>query len=233
MIGNTEGTAGIFVTAPFVCKFLLISLPGKEFVCKLLQFSVYMNVQDSSVFYIDLVSDSVLKEFDFCTQGAFSRDWKSQRTSLDIKALLAVINRKDVFAILPTRHRRSNLVDPWCWQIPVPDRLFIPSPCHNFGCMYSGVSGGLSHSRTAKPWHLEEDVNKHHLLKEAYAFLFGGPEAFLQNEKWSFLLHNMFNKPNLHVRWGWKHSREHAHWSWPSRPKDATLHHLSGNISGW
>ena len=34
-------------------------------------------------------------------RGAFSRDWKSQRTSLDIKALLLVINRKDVFAILP------------------------------------------------------------------------------------------------------------------------------------
>ena len=27
------------------------------------------------------------------------------------------------------------LVDPWCPHIPVPDRLFIPSLCHNFGCV--------------------------------------------------------------------------------------------------
>ena len=47
---------GIFVTALLVFKFLLISLPGKEFVCKILQFSVYINVQDSFVFYIDFVS---------------------------------------------------------------------------------------------------------------------------------------------------------------------------------
>ena len=30
-----------------------------------------------------------------------------------------------------------------------------------------------------------EDVDEHNLLKEAYAFLFGSPEAFfIQNEKW-------------------------------------------------
>ena len=62
---------GIFVTALLVCKFLLIFLPGKEFLCKILQFSVYVNVQDLSVFYIDFVSDSVLKEFDLCIRGAF------------------------------------------------------------------------------------------------------------------------------------------------------------------
>ena len=49
------------------------------------------------------------------------------------------------------------------------DRLFIPSPCHNFGCVYSEVSGGLSYSQTAKPWYFNEDVKEHHLLKEAYA----------------------------------------------------------------
>ena len=67
----------------------------------------------------------------------------------------------------------------------MPDRLFIPSSCHNFGCVYSEVSGGLSYSQTAKPWHFNKDVEEHHLLKE---------EAFLQNEKWRHLLHNMFSK---------------------------------------
>ena len=76
----------------------------------------------------------------------------------------------------------------------MPDRLFIPSPCHNFGCVYSEVSDGISYSQTAKPWHFNEDVDEHHLLKEAYAFLFGSPEAFLQNEKWRYLLRNMSSK---------------------------------------
>ena len=76
----------------------------------------------------------------------------------------------------------------------VPDRLFIPSPCHNFGCVYSEVSGGLQYSQTAKPCHFNEDVDENHLLKKAYAFLFGSPKAFLQNEKWRCLLRNMFSK---------------------------------------
>ena len=76
----------------------------------------------------------------------------------------------------------------------MPDRLFIPSPCHNFGCVYSEVFGGLSYSQTAKLWHFNEDVDEHHLLKEVYAFLFGSPEAFLQNEKWRYLLRNMFSR---------------------------------------
>ena len=52
----------------------------------------------------------------------------------------------------------------------------------------------VSYSQIAKPWHFNEDVEEHHLLKEAYAFLFGSPEAFLQNEKWRYLLRNMFRK---------------------------------------
>ena len=42
---------GIFVTTLIVC----ISLPEKTISCKILQFVVYINVQDSSVFYIDFV----------------------------------------------------------------------------------------------------------------------------------------------------------------------------------
>ena len=35
-----------------------------------------------------------------------------------------------------------------------------------------------------------EDFNEHHLLKESYAFLFGRPQPFLQNQKWRYLLRN-------------------------------------------
>ena len=48
----------------------------------------------------------------------------------------------------------------------------------------------------------EDCVDEHHLLKEAYAFLFRSPEAFLQNVKWRYLLRNMFNKKNLRDRCG-------------------------------
>ena len=62
---------GTFVAALLVCKFLLIilSLPGIEFVCKILKCSRYL-----SVFYSDFVCVNVSKEFDLCTQGAFTRD---------------------------------------------------------------------------------------------------------------------------------------------------------------
>ena len=49
-------------------------------------------------------------------------------------------------------------------------------------------------SQTAKPWHFNRNVDEHHLLQEAYAFLFGSPDPFLQNEKWRYLLRNMFGK---------------------------------------
>ena len=122
------------------------------------------------------------------------------KVSTNIKALLAVIlnwiNRKDVFAIICQPDIESKFII--IRLIPVGnavlDRLFIPSPCHNFGCVYSEVSGGLSYSQTAKPCHFNEDVHEHHLLKEAYAFVFGSPEAFSQNEKWRCWHRNMFSK---------------------------------------
>ena len=35
------------------------------------------------------------------------------------------------------------------------------------------------------------------------------------------------------TRCGWKHCCKHARWPRPSRSSDNTLHHPSGNISGW
>ena len=143
--------------------------------------------------------------------------------------------RKDVFTILPTGHRKSiyyNSVDPWCRQIPVPDGYPYPYSAIILVVCFE-VSGGLSYLQTAKPWHFSKDVDEHHLLKEAYAFLFRSPEAFLQNVKWRYFLRKIFNKQDLSDRCKWKHSRKHAHWPRPSRSKYTTLHHPSGNISGW
>ena len=61
--------------------------------------------------------------------------------------------------------------------------------CHNFGCVFSKSVVG---SCICELWNhgievaslSSEDIDEHSLLKEAYAFLFGSPEAFLQNKKW-------------------------------------------------
>ena len=53
----------------------------KKFACKKLQFLVYINVQDSLCSTLIWFRTVPSKEFDLCTQGAFSIDWKSQRTS--------------------------------------------------------------------------------------------------------------------------------------------------------
>ena len=73
-----------------------------------------------------------------------------------------------------------------CLQIPVPVWLFIPSSCHNFGCVSSDVSGGLSFSKLQNRGISvaivsAEDVAENNLLKGTYSFVFGSPKSFLQN----------------------------------------------------
>ena len=129
-IGNTEGTVEIFVTALLVCTYLLIALPEKEFVSK------YCSSQFISTFKIRLCSTLILfltvpsKEFDpaLYLRNVFQR--------LKVLTNIKVINRNDVFAILPTGHRKSvyyNSVDTWCRQIP--GYSYPHRTCHNFGCV--------------------------------------------------------------------------------------------------
>ena len=110
-----------------------------------------MLLQDSPVFDMDYVTESVFEEILASVLEERFPEIESL-TEHQRKALLAVINRKDVFA---NRTWKVNYISvaPWCLQIPVPVRPFIPSSCRNFGCVSSEVSGGLSSSRTSKPWH--------------------------------------------------------------------------------
>ena len=124
--------------------------------------SVNSFLQDSPVFDMDHVSESVFKEILASMLEERFPEIESL-TEHQRKAFLAVINRKDVFAILPTGHKKSiifQLLPDVCMQIPVPVRVFIPSSCHNFGCVSSEVSGGLSSSRTAKPWHFSSQFEQ-------------------------------------------------------------------------
>ena len=80
----------------------MLSLPaGKEFVCKILRFSV-----NSPVFDMNYVSNSVIEEILSSVLEERFPEIESI-TEHQKKTLFAVINRKDLFAILPTGHGKS------------------------------------------------------------------------------------------------------------------------------
>ena len=124
-------------------------------------------------------------------------------------------SHKDVFAILPIGHGKSIIIQ----LIPdVGKYLHLSGYSYPHHVIILVVSSGLSYLQIAKPWHFQQPV-----------WAMKNPQAFLENEKWR----NMLCRNGLCERCGWKHSRKHSHWPWPSRSKDTTRHHLSGNISGW
>ena len=89
------------------------SRPGKGIVCMNTSQlgSVHSFLQDSPVFDMDYVSESVFEEIlASVLEERFSEI--ESLTEHQRKALLAVINRKDVFAILPTGHGKSISVAP-------------------------------------------------------------------------------------------------------------------------
>ena len=70
-------------------------LPGKEFGCKILEFSVYTRSRFRLGIDMDYVSNSVFDEILTLVLEERFPEIEHQK-----KALLAVINRKDVFALL-------------------------------------------------------------------------------------------------------------------------------------
>ena len=101
-----------------------------------------------------------------------------------------------MFAILSTGHRKQiyyHSVDP-CRQIPCltgysyPHRVIILVVCTLKFLVDSRI-------RKLQNRGISTKTSTSTISKEAYAFLFGSPEAFLLNEKWTYLLRNMFSKP--------------------------------------
>jgi len=105
LIGNTEGTVGISVTALLEVNFA--SIPGKEFVCKILQFSVYTRSRFACVRHGLCFWQCLRRNFDFGTREAFSRDWKSHRTSKESLARSHKSQGCVVRHILPTGRGKS------------------------------------------------------------------------------------------------------------------------------
>ena len=77
----------------------------------------------------------------------------------NIKALLAVINHKDVFAILPTRHGKSIII-----QLISDVGKFLPLSGYSYPHLViilvvsSEVAGGLSYLQIAKTCHFQWPV---------------------------------------------------------------------------
>ena len=121
------------------CGKFCLSLPGKKMFATYSQFKI--RLCSTWILFLSMFS----KEFDPGTQGAFSRDWNCHRTPS-----LACSHKSHVRYCVRSS---ANLI----WKVnllPVPDRLFISSPCHNFGCDCSLkclVDSHILHS--AKPWY--------------------------------------------------------------------------------
>ena len=105
------------------------------------------------------------------------------------KALLAVINRKDVFAILPTGHGKSiifQLLLDVCKYLCLsdysyPHHVIILVVCPLKSLVDSHLpelqNRGISAASLSS-----KDVGNN-LLKGIYSFVFGSPESLLQNKK--------------------------------------------------
>ena len=135
LIFNTEGMVGISVTALLKVNFAYL-YQRKNLFAKYFS-SQFIHVQDSSV----LLTVSSKEFWPRYSRSVFQR----LKVSPNIEVLLAVIIAK-MCCHTPNQKWKVNYnsVDPGRRQIPVPDKLFIPSPCHNFGCVSSEVSGGAS-----------------------------------------------------------------------------------------
>ena len=153
-----------------------------------------MLLQDSPVFDMDYVSESVFEEILASVLDERFPEIESL-TEHQREALLAVINRKDVFAILPTGHGKSiifQLLPDVCKYLCLsgysyPHHAIILVVCPLKSLVDSHLrelrNRGISAASLSS-----EDVDENNLLKGTYSFVFGSLESFLQNEKWRNML---------------------------------------------
>ena len=144
------------------------------------------------MFDMDCVSESDVEEILTSVLERRFPEIKSL-TEHQKKALHAVVNRKDVFAILPTGHGKSiifQLLPDVCKYLYLPGysyphRAIILVVCPLTSLVDSHIRELRNRSISAASLSIEDENN---LLKGAYSFVFGSPESFLQNEKWRNML---------------------------------------------
>ena len=156
--------------------------------------SVHSFLQDSPVSDMDYVSESVFTEILASVLEECFPEIESL-TEHQWKALLAVINHKDVFATLPTGHGKSIIFQllpdvgkSLClsgYSYPHHAIILVVSPLKSLVDSHLPELQNRSISAASLS---SKDVDGNNLLKGIYSFVFGSPESFLQNKKWRNML---------------------------------------------
>ena len=137
-------------------------------------------------FDMDSVSESVFEEI--LTSVLEERFPEIENlTEHQRKALLAVINRKDVFAILPTGHGKSiifQLLPDICKYLYLsgysyPHHAITLVVCPLKYLVHSHIRELRNHGISAAEFGCEDADENNLLGKGAHSFVFGSPESFL------------------------------------------------------
>jgi len=127
-----------------------------------------------------------------------------QLTDAQDKALFGLINREDVFAILPTGHGKSlifQMLPDLCQELFLRGFAYSRNAIVLVVCpLNSLIDSHIRelHSRGISASSLTgEDVDETGILAGKYSFLFASPESFLENERWRNMLRSNVYQNNV------------------------------------
>ncbi|XP_022787695.1 Bloom syndrome protein homolog [Stylophora pistillata] len=129
-----------------------------------------------------------------------------QLTNKQNDALFALLNREDVFGILPTGHGKSiifQLLADFCHVLSLrgydyPRNAIVLVICPLKSLIDSHIRELHYHGITATSL-TGDEIDESGILKGKYSYVFASPEAILQNEKRRKMLESDVYRANLFV----------------------------------
>ena len=120
------------------------------------------------------------------------------------EALFGILNREDVFAILPTGHGKSFIfqcLPDLCRELflrgfPYPRNAIVVVVCPLNSLVESHIRELHTRGITATSL-TGDDVDEDKLLCGYYSFIFANPESLIQNEKWRQMLQSEVYLKNI------------------------------------
>ena len=120
------------------------------------------------------------------------------------EALFGILNREDVFAILPTGHGKSIIfqcLPDLCRELflrgfPYPRNAIVVVVCPLNSLVESHIRELHTRGITATSL-TGDDVDEDRLLCGHYSFIFANPESLIQNEKWRKMLQSEVYLKNI------------------------------------
>jgi superfamily II DNA helicase RecQ len=143
--------------------------------------------------------DNISKElFDSVISGVLEKRFPeiSNLSDEQSKALFPLVNRQDVFAILPTGHGKSLIfqcLPDLCEELFLrgknfPRKAIVLVICPLNSLVESHIQELESRGLTATS--LVGDVDEESIKRGEYSFVFANPESIILNEKWRNMLQN-------------------------------------------